>query len=226
MYGGNPEDIFMHNIDKEKRTGELMEEDLCVVFASVFEKLDNKYYNSKDFKDTRGTYEDKCNGTDFIFQGIRMDITLNFSNKNFMPGIYEYVKKDSYKDLPLKLGIRYANDYYNNGHRYKEFDDPVVVCGFDLDSKTYNLYRQHIEDFIEKNAVEIFDKISDIYCDFTAEMDDRENVAHLLHENKQAAPISVKDQLNNKNMTQTTRDRIKTMLKLDKINNTDTIEFQ
>ena len=133
---------------------------------------------------TIGTAKDKCEGTDFIFlDDTHMDVTLNFSHKDFMPVIYESdIKVVKNENINVKYGVRHGNSYKD----YTEFATPVVVIGFDIDQATYRKHEDEILQSVEDHASEIFDTAMDVYYDFTISNDDeadRDGIEHIVHKN-------------------------------------------
>ena len=97
----------------------------------------NSFFTNKSginiFKGTRS--DDKLHGTDFFVdfadypKPIRCDFTLNFSGKDHMPFISQYIieLKDPppINDHTIHLGVRTGN----NDH---EFNEPVIVVGMNI----------------------------------------------------------------------------------------------
>lgn len=117
---------------------------------------------------------DKKEGTDFTLHdkakanrkgGLRIDITANFSNKDYMSVILDTGIDAGLGDgQTFKIGIRHGNAHGCNG--YTEFENPVVVFG--VDASEYQLSRawDAVECAIRKNASKIDQLTFDAYCDY------------------------------------------------------------
>lgn len=151
-------DNMLDLIDSQYQTGTLFEDDICAIFASEFPKLKNH----------RGTSLDKYEGTDFSLFDMRMDSTLNFSDKKWMPFWFE-------TDIPatdtenFKMGIRHGNSYKG----YSEFSKPVVVIGLDMESVDYKKNRDQIINNMRTHIQDLFNYAEAAYSDYT-ELDKEE----------------------------------------------------
>lgn len=133
--------------------GNQFENSLRSVFGSQCTKVKNK----------TGTAMDKYEGTDFTYMDMRVDATVHFSGKKWMP----YIADTGIEIIPgqnLKVGIRHGN-----GHKgYTEFPEPVVVIGWDCpDGHDFDLYEQEIASALVHHADEIVNTAVDAYADYT-----------------------------------------------------------
>lgn len=86
-------------------------------------------YAKMAFKDRTGTRLDYVYGTDFEIEGLRVDVTLNFANKDhtYRTGERFNILWGAETVAHIDYGIRYANDH----HRFVE---PVLVLGTTMDN--------------------------------------------------------------------------------------------
>lgn len=132
--------------------------------GSVFEQdfIDMLKCRFKTVKDMRSSKDDKEQGTDIILNSVRMDITMNFAQKDWMPFSFE-------TDIPatitdnIKIGVRHGNSHKG----YTEFKEPVIVIGVDMEPYTYRLYEDEILDNIDKNIDNILIAATDAIQDYT-----------------------------------------------------------
>lgn len=106
----------------------------------------------KGFHSTINTELDTKAGTDFILLGIPVDVTLNFSGKNYTTKVGQV----SFKFGDVEFGVRYGN-----GHC--QFETPVLVVGFNMD-----IPRQYIERSIDQMNSKmqlILERGMDLYLD-------------------------------------------------------------
>lgn len=120
-----------------------------------------------------GSAMDKYQGTDFTYMGMRVDATLHFSGKRWMP----YVMDTDIAILPgknLRMGIRHGNT--KNG--YTEFPEPVVVIDCDCDDKrTYEDMADEVFATLVRNSEEIANYAVDAYADYTeTDVEERKNL--------------------------------------------------
>lgn len=138
--------------------------------ADFLEILSKKY---KKLESRIGSLTDKHEGTDFVLNDVRIDTTLQFSNKNFMPFIYE-TKIPATPHENFTMGIRIGNSH--NG--YTEFPKPVVVIGLDMTPHEYDVWENVIEDNLTRYADDIILTITDVYLTYTSqEEEDRNGLA-------------------------------------------------
>ena len=105
---------------------------------------------------------DKYNGTDLVYDGLRVDITQNFAHKDHMILI-----KDSgipaTRGQNFMIGIRTGN-----GHKgYTPFYRPVIVVGVDLDRSDYRFYSPKAIKNMQEHGKELMEMASDTYYHFT-----------------------------------------------------------
>lgn len=103
----------------EKQMGKLFEKMVIDILVSMSKFQDDP------FKAVRNSspIQDKNEGTDLFYQGIRIDITLNFDGKVCTKKIGESYERDSFGSV--RFGLR-------SGNGLKFFSEPVLVIGFDL----------------------------------------------------------------------------------------------
>lgn len=144
FYNTDPARLFMQgpNIRKGK------EFESMFVFNALKQLTIKKGYVAKD---TINTDLDRRYGTDMICNGVRIDVTLNFSEKDHIT----MIKDSGIKATPLrnfKIGIRYGNSYKG----FTRFDEPVVVIGVDMLPNDYRANEDSICDNVYKYAEDIF----------------------------------------------------------------------
>lgn len=133
--------------------GKKFEGDVIDAFAEAF--AGSRTYRILNCGDS---VMDREQGTDFMCGDLRLDVTTNFSGKDFMPFIYE-------SDIELscvhnlKFGVRFGNIH-------GDFPKPVVVIGTDLLSEDYYLWKKDIMAAIKKNADRIMEIASDCFEDY------------------------------------------------------------
>lgn len=164
-YGYNPEQVAISHIDEDEPVGKTFEKDFCrLMIKHDFEIIP-----------TVKTKEDTERGTDLIMKGfdesnenayMRIDVTLDFSNKDNMPFIYDTgVSATPYETY--KMGIRIGNT--NEGH--KNFKDPVVVIGIDMLPHEFKKWQTRIIERLEANQCNklfyLLDLARDAYEDYT-----------------------------------------------------------
>lgn len=109
--------------------------------------------------------KDKEEGTDLEIDGLRIDLTTNFDNKDYMPFITDTNIPicDNLYDETFKIGIRHGNSHKG----YTAFPEPVIVIGFNIDNN--RLYEQNADEIskcIAKNIDEIIGISLDIYDEY------------------------------------------------------------
>jgi hypothetical protein len=114
-------------------------------------------------KNKNGTAMDVYEGTDFMYCNMRIDATVNFSGKKWMP----YIADTGVEILPgqnLKVGIRHGNAHDG----YTEFPEPVVVIGCDCaDGNVYEEMSEDVLAALARNAETIENFAVDAYADYT-----------------------------------------------------------
>ena len=135
---------------------------------------------------------DTKQGTDIEINEIRIDVTLNFSNKDYMPFVYE-TKIEAFPGEYFKIGIRHGNSHYNaeKKEHYNEFDKAVIVVGLDIRPKDYYLWDNVIIDNLSKDkynkARKLVYEIEKAYDDYRF-IDEQERIdyeiEHILKGNK------------------------------------------
>lgn len=163
MYGRNPQD----NLQYEAQ-GKEFERGFIIALKRQFK--DNKTYHIETHT---GTDMDTKQGTDFTCADIRIDPTLNFSHKNYMP----YIMETDIAATPcqnFKMGIRHGNHHEG---QYHGFDEPVVVIGIDMPPEDYKVWQDEIFKNIEENAFDIIENASIALEDYMAvTKEDREDL--------------------------------------------------
>lgn len=101
-----------------------------------------------------GTVWDVEQGTDAVIDAkMRIDPTLNFANKSFMPFYMDTGIKATHNQT-FKIGLRHGNTHDG----YSEFDQTVVVIGLDMLPMEYTRYERTIKWSVVNNA----EKLNDI----------------------------------------------------------------
>ena len=119
-------------------------------------------------KNCIGSDIDKNEGTDFIYQDLRLDATLDFEHKDNMPFAFD-TGIPAATGQNFQMGIRIGNNHKG----YTEFPEPVVVIGLCMDSHTYRLYQDNILENMIKNADDLMFAANDAYLDYIT-TDDKE----------------------------------------------------
>jgi len=158
-------DRILNNLLWNDKIGTIFEQDAVFCLNTV---LNDRLKNVTDAE------ADTKEGTDAFYymskKPLRIDFTLNFSNKDNMPFIYE-------TDIPatninnFKIGIRIGNTF----NEHTSFKEPVIVIGVDLE----NYYEN--DNIIMSNMTKYAEKLMliacDCYLDYTATTeDDREAI--------------------------------------------------
>ena len=126
-----------------------------------------KHYGSEkahNLHDKRGTDLDIKEGTDFIVDGIRTDLTANIWGKDNLALVC---------DSGVKAFSRHGEDYnfvlgVRTGNARRAFKTPVVVLGVDCGSADdIKACECEIYDSIEANIDELTMQITDVWDDFS-----------------------------------------------------------
>ena len=147
-------DIIIQKQQQNTRTGSEFETDSLWALQKAFPKLQNCI----------GSDLDKHEGTDFVHNDLRLDATLDFDGKKFVPFQFDTgIPATSFANF--KMGIRIGNDH--NG--YTEFPEPVVVIGLTMDSHTYRCCQDEIVENMVKHADDLMFAANDAYLDYTTQ---------------------------------------------------------
>lgn len=153
MYGGNPE----MNLLMSQHAGNEFEDGF--VFATKKAFKDSKVYKVKNLT---GTNVDYTEGTDLMIGEIRIDPTINFDNKDYMPFVADTgivaVGRQTWQ-----MGVRHGNSHKG----YQEFKEPVVVIGLNMSAQEYRANEDAILESLEKNAEDLMVKADDCLLDYT-----------------------------------------------------------
>ena len=124
---------------------------------------------------------DEHEGTDIIWNGIRLDTTLAFmtdKKQDYMPAIY-HTNIDLTPIHKLDIGVRIGVAYYDRQQHktvYSNYPEPVIVVGTTMEAEEYErLYSDLMPDFLDKNINEISLAITDAYLDYTTEDEEERN---------------------------------------------------
>lgn len=151
------EDIIIRKEQQKQRTGSEFEKDTFRSLNTAFPKLQNHIGNDLDVNE----------GTDFTNNDVRIDATLDFRHKDFMP----FSCDTGIEATPIhnfQLGIRLGNSHKG----FTEFPEPVVVIGLDMTSQEYRTWQDVIEENMVANANGLMFAINDAYLDYIT--DDKE----------------------------------------------------
>lgn len=99
---------------------------------------------------------------------LRIDATLNFSNKKNMPFCYE-TEYPCTQWHNFQIGIRTGVTYLDKNtkkHVYHEFEKPVVVIGIDAAEGEYYQQYDIIQENLEYHMPDLIQAASDCYQDF------------------------------------------------------------
>lgn len=99
---------------------------------------------------------------------LRMDATLNFSNKQHMPFCYETEFPCSLShnfQIGIRIGVSYK-DKETQKYKYHDFEKPVVVIGIDAEAGEYNQQYDTIQKNLLKYMPDLILAASDCYQDF------------------------------------------------------------
>lgn len=99
---------------------------------------------------------------------LRMDATLNFSNKKNMPFCYE-TEFPCTQFHNFQIGIRIGTTYQDENTKkyvYHEFEKPVIVIGIDADEGEYFQQYDIIQENLKKYMPDLILAASDCYQDF------------------------------------------------------------
>lgn len=124
-------------------------------------------------KKATGTKYDEREGTDAVIGNMRIDPTLNFSNKKFMP-FYVKLSAQPITGYNFMVGMRHGNDHKG----YTGFPQTVVVIGLDMPPSVYNNNETKILNYIKNNAKQLTDIMYKCLTDYTTtDPEERKNIA-------------------------------------------------
>lgn len=115
------------------------------------------------FKSTLSSKDDHEQGTDAMCGEIRIDLTSNFTNKNYMPYIQD-TGIPATRFTNFKIGIRHGN---HHDRSYHPFDEPVVVIGVDMTPREFYQNQDEIEVNVKEHAEELMTMATDTLIDYT-----------------------------------------------------------
>ena len=138
------------------KTGTEFETDMVDMLSDVFQ-------NSRVYKirKTTGTIADTKEGTDFFCGEIRLDATMDFRDKDFMPFVAD-TGIPATEIQNFLVGVRHGNSHRG----YQGFPEPVVVIGVNMDPSTYHQYENLVMDNAKRHATELMDFASDCLEDY------------------------------------------------------------
>ncbi len=117
-----------------------------------YEGIKSGLSNSKIEKATNE--QDAFEGTDFFLDGIRVDVTFNFSQKDHMETRFVRYAEG------LKFGVR-------TGNNKSDFNEIVVVVGEDAEpSNVRNWILPNLKKTIASKAEIIANVINDVFCEY------------------------------------------------------------
>ena len=137
----------------DRQIGKQFEDDICWVL---------KKKNPTAIKRQIGTNLDTKEGTDFLYQALRIDATTDFHGKDNMPFVTE-TNIPATRWQNFQIGIRLGNSH----HGYTEFPEPVVVLGLSMDARTYRQHQDEIIENLDVHADELMFAATDAYLDYT-----------------------------------------------------------
>ena len=156
------DNIIIKNDELGRHSGSEFEKDIYRALSTEFPKLENHIGDSMD----------KNEGTDFTHNNLRLDTTLDFSGKDYMP----FISDTNITATPFhnfQIGVRIGNSHRG----FHEFPEPVVVVGLDMDAHEYRKYQEVIEESLIKHAKQIMFAANDAYLDYTTvDKEERENL--------------------------------------------------
>lgn len=150
-YYYNPEQVCYKDV-----SGKEFEQDFAFCLKKAFSG--NRCYTITTYS---GTDKDTKEGTDLTCGEIRIDTTLDFSGKDFMP----YVADTEIEACPgrnFKMGVRHGNSHKG----YTEFKEPVIVIGVDLSPMEWQRWEETVIRNLENNAEDIIMFASDCKDDY------------------------------------------------------------
>lgn len=145
-----------HNLHFD-RSGTELEQDFMGSVRTCIDRSAGKH----TARSTSGTYLDREQGTDALIDGMRIDITQDFSGKDHMPLIMDSGIPAT-RSQNFQIGIRVGNNF----HGYTQFERPVIVVGFDATTQEYRQNDEIIMENLAKHGLALFDRCRDAYCDF------------------------------------------------------------
>ena len=115
------------------------------------------------FQSTLSSKDDIEQGTDAVCGEVRIDLTSNFTHKNYMPYIQD-TGIPATRFTNFKMGVRHGN---HHDRAYHPFDEPVVVIGVDMTPREFYRNQDEIEANVKKYAEELIAKADDTLLDYT-----------------------------------------------------------
>lgn len=140
----------MYSIDnailEHRPTGHIFEDDFeNAIVDAGFKKLKRHIDTDLDINQ----------GTDFTLGSLRIDPTLNFSEKDNMPFIFD-TKIPAGAGTNFKIGVRHGNKHKPNDKKwsehYSEFEQPVAVIGIDMNANMYRMCQYEVLKNLQENA--------------------------------------------------------------------------
>lgn len=181
-------DAFMENWEEEyKTTGSRFEEKMTTLIKRFADSENDQRRKTGNTELIHvmpySEAEDRTSGTDIMFRDdsgffghngtIRIDTTHNFTKKNNMP----FVKSDI--DEPLIIKGLYEHNYefkygIRTGNPHINFEEPVIVIGFDMTGKEYAQFENDMEaqQNLAANIYEIVNMSNDMLQSFYYQADE------------------------------------------------------
>lgn len=147
------------------QTGKSFEHSFAQAYQwyAIKHHITNEY--DKKFMDVSSPEEDMQEGTDIYDGEIRIDITMNFENKDHMAKIFKKSVCLSQRLPYIHYGIRIGNNHRNKDSSESEhlFHAPVLVVGITLDAATYRKIHEQFMDAVYDHIDEIVEVGEDLY---------------------------------------------------------------
>ena len=133
------------------QAGKEFESDFIFALQEYIHSVPKNHDEQDTLTDMSGTTIDTDEGTDVIYGRLRLDTTIRFSEKDYMPFIAE-TNIPAIDNLCFKIGVRHGNNYRD---QYTAFPEPVIVIGLDCPPAKFFANRSRIDKNMMEHAAEI-----------------------------------------------------------------------
>ena len=141
----------IYNLE-ERKFGKSFEENIVDILNDYAKK------HNSDLRRLLNSAMDREEGTDLIFNGIRIDLTTFITGKDHVQVLYEEeLTWFKWTRVKVRYGVRFGN-------RVSDFQIPVLVIGFEFATMTRDIMNSFYED-VKKHIGDIVDLGSDLYLD-------------------------------------------------------------
>jgi hypothetical protein len=137
--------VFTNGLAKERRSK------MRKAYGKALEDVVEQHWCNGDTIKMSMPSDDKERGVDVYYYGLPIDVTLLIGKKDHCHRIGQYACTIAGKEIfKVSLGVRFANNHH-------DFDEPVLVIGFDTWSFNEAKYQ------VETLSCEDIDSMIDMY---------------------------------------------------------------